>query len=297
MPTPGTAPRCPSWRLVLTMSLGFFALALGTAVHHVSGQGVASYSPLFSLPRLEGDFKVAPIWMGIDHGKNVVPFAGQSWDLKRDFNMISSYWFLDISGRLQTGPLGVRFLNEPRNFVGITASRNPPNKPAEARFEFTGLRVGVDLDLFRRNRLRAGLNVDYYAYFPIFTEAIATLNTAVDRDGKLVGTGKKILGDSPVTIGAHVFYSPMTDFYGWAPVAEVRVSWPWRAFSGTNVWDVELSAGLRTVPTVLGTVALKGGYRYTAVSFNEGQTFNGVSGTTQFDVALSGWFGELAYYY
>jgi hypothetical protein len=298
MSVSGTIRRRSSWHFSLAMSLGVLILALAGAVAPAWGQGLAGYSPLFSFPRLEGEFKLAPIWMGIDQGKNSVSAAGKTLDLKRDFLMINHYWFLDVSGRLQTGPLGLRFQCEPRDFVGVTASRNHPYAAAEARLEFTGLRVGADVDLFRRYKSRAGLNVDYYAYVPIFTEAIFTVNPVSDENGKVViAAGKKLQGESPVTIGAHASYSPMRDFYGWAPMVDVRVSWPWKAFSSTNLWDLEVTVGMRTVPTALGTMAVKGGYRHTELSFKDKQRFNGVAGTSDLDVTLSGWFAELAYYY
>jgi hypothetical protein len=79
-------------------------------------------------------------------------------------------------------------------------------------------------------------------------------------------------------------------------VAEARARWP---IAGTQVTDWEVSLGLKTPETILGTTALKGGYRRTSIEFNDHrhQHWNNVTVPTNLNVVLGGWFVELAYYY
>jgi hypothetical protein len=125
--------------------------------------------------------------------------------------------------------------------------------------------------------------LDLDLYKPIFTEAIQTDNG-----------GKKIQGESALTWGVHATYSPAASVYGLSGVFEVRTR---RPFLGTSVTDLELAAGLRGPESVLGAAALRFGWRSTGIEFHENQLYNNVSVRSEFNAVLSGWFGQLVYYY
>ena len=116
--------------------------------------------------------------------------------------------------------------------------------------------------------------MDYQFYRPVFTQTIRP-QAAV-----------QLIGANPFTMGAHAVYNPITNLWGMSGILEIRGRW---SLSGASVTDMDASIGVKSPETVLGSVALKSGYRRTAIEFTDSQT--------NFETALSGWFGELAYYY
>lgn len=247
--------------------------------------GIADpWSPLIFPPGLQGEARVTPIWIGIDSGNNSIPSLGIHWSLKNSFDMTRSYLFIDTMLRFGVGRFSIRGHYEPREFVGITRFRNNPLlHVADARLDYSGIRVGGDVDFFFGYGARVGANVDLDLYKPIFTEAIQTGNG-----------GKKIQGESALTWGLHATYSPNASIYGVSGVFEVRARWP---ILGASVTDVELAAGLRGPESVLGAAALRCGWRSTTLEFHGKQTFNDAVVDSEFDAVLSGWFGQLVYYY
>jgi hypothetical protein len=238
-------------------------------------------APLFSFPRLQGEFTVTPNWIAITNGKQTIPTLGITWDLKEQFGLTQTNLFVDFMARIQAGRISFRIHYEPRDFVGAKAAVSGP-LDAAARLSYSGVRLGGDLDVVQWYRSRAGLDMDYDQYSPVFSEAVRTLG------------GKQITGDAALTWGFHVFLNPPQDFYGVTALFEARCRWP---VSGTEVTDLRLSWGLRSPETILGSVALKAGYRRTNLEFTRSQLFNGNGVQTTLDATMSGWFGELAYYY
>jgi hypothetical protein len=244
-------------------------------------------SPLFSFPRLEGEARVTPIWTRLLYAKLVVPSLQTSWDLKDDFGLQSNVLFLDSMLRIQLGRLSFRLHYDIRDYKGTTPFTNLPNRPfAEARFDYSGLRLGGDFDVFQWGRSRIGVNLDYDLYSPNFTASINEANRA--------SAGKSISGTAALTLGMHLVYNPTFNVYGISAVGEARARWP---IMGTEVTDWEVSGGLKSAETVLGSVALRSGYRRTAIEFRDSAAFNNVGAATEFDAVIGGWFGELVYYY
>ena len=185
--------------------------------------------------------------------------------------------------RVQLSRLSGRLNYEIRDFDGNAPFQNVAGQPgAGARFTYTGIRLGADLDIFQRNRSRFGVDMDFDLYSPNFTESIQTQG------------GKSITGPAAVTIGIHGVYNPVFCFWGVSTMLEGRVRWP---ISDTKVTDWELSAGFVSPETMLGTMALKGGYRRTRVQFKDSQLFQNTGASTDFDITMGGVFGELVYYY
>jgi hypothetical protein len=116
--------------------------------------------------------------------------------------------------------------------------------------------------------------MDYQFYKPVFTQTIYPQ------------AATQVIGDNPFTMGAHAVYNPIRNLWGMSGILEIRGRW---SVSGASITDMDASIGVKSPETVLGIVALKSGYRRTAIEFADTQN--------NFETVLSGWFGELAYYY
>jgi hypothetical protein len=272
-------------RLAVSLVWGVLLLVAGgspAAAQELSGL-VDGFSPFVFLPRLQGEMKGRVTWAQLVSGNQSIPDLGINWDLKDNFNLSSGHLFVDYMVRVQLSRLSGRLYYEIRDFDGIAPLQNVPGQPsATARFTYTGIRLGADFDVYQRNRSRFGVDMDFDLYSPNFTESIQTLG------------GKSITGPAAVTIGMHGVYNPVFCFWGVSTILEGRVRWP---LSDTKVTDWEVSAGLVSPETMLGAMALKGGYRRTRVQFKDSQLFQNTGVSTDFDITMGGVFGELVYYY
>jgi hypothetical protein len=265
-------------------------LGVGAIPTQVAAQGLLGFAerfvPTISMPEVGGEARISALWVGIKSGTNTLPLQGVSRDLRNAFRMNKNHFFFDSMFRLQVSRFSLRIHGEPRNFVGASTYQNVLNNPAaEARLECGGVRVGMDFDLFQRGRSRLGINVDADASPPIFTESIQTSG------------GIRIAGETPVTVGLHLCYSPARNYCGITAVFEMCARWPFKTFSSTELNDLEIAAGLRSPETILGSVSLRGGYRRTELAFSDQQLYNGTATPCRFDAVMEGWFAELAYSY
>jgi hypothetical protein len=267
---------------------GFLLVGVTTSAVAQDFHGLLdAFSPFFSFPRLEAEARVTPIWTYLLYGKVSVPGQQLTWDLKDDFALEPNVLFLDSMVRIQIGRLSFRTHYNVRDYKGSTPVTNLPNRPfAEARFDYSGLRLGGDFDVLQWGRSRVGVNMDYDLYSPTFTASINQANPA--------SAGKQISGAAALTLGMHLVYNPTFNLYGISAVGEARARWP---ISGTEVTDWEVSGGLKSAETALGSVALRSGYRRTSIEFHDTEVYNNVGASTVFDAAIGGWFGELVYYY
>jgi hypothetical protein len=116
--------------------------------------------------------------------------------------------------------------------------------------------------------------MDFYATRPSFT-----------LDDPVLGV-VNIEAPRPATVGAHIALNPVS-------IGRLSVSMEGRARrsirTGTRINEYEIAAGLKTPETVLGTVALRGGFRYSDIGLEQNNH--------QVDVKWSGFFGELVYHY
>jgi hypothetical protein len=249
------------------------------------------FSPLFSFPPLQAEAKGSLIWMRLLNGKELA--GNQSFDFRNFWGMDSGALFLDSAVRLQWGPFGARLEWAMRYFKGDRGFTPGLAAVGVAAFDYSGLRIGGDFDVLRWNRSRIGIDMDYELYHP-------QLSVTSFLPGG--GSGAIILtGPTAVTLGFHVVYNPSYNLYGFTPVAESRARW---SILGSNVTDWEVAGGLKSAETVLGTMALRTGYRQTSVGFKDwGFIPLAAPGTpvgpvhAQVDVTMGGWFGELVYYY
>ncbi len=232
-----------------------------------------SLSPLVYPPCFQAETKVTPIWMYVAGGTLTAPGQG-TLTLREDFRLSRSALFLDTMVRLQAGALSVRVHYEPRAFIAYPTVPDNQTVTGVTDLEYSGVRLGGDLDLVRSKTSRVGLDLDYQFYAPTFTQTIQPLAPI------------SVVGENPFTLGAHAVYNPVRNLWGISGIFEIRGRW---TVSGASVTDMDASLGLKSPETVLGSVALKSGYRRTAIEFNDSQN--------NFETVLSGWFGELAYYY
>ncbi|AFM27688.1 hypothetical protein [Desulfomonile tiedjei] len=258
------------------------------------------FSPVFSFPPLQGEAKASLIWVQLLKGKETIPAAFQTFQFRDDWGMERSATFLDAMVRLQVGPFSARLNYGMRYFKGGEGSAAAPPLPGgtvgQAAFDYTGLRIGGDFDVFRWSCSRIGIDMDYDLYRP-------TLNVSGIITGPSVWRTTEVSGPSALTLGFHVVLCPTYNAYGFSPIAEGRARW---SIAGTNVTDWEIAGGVKTVETVLGVVALRSGYRSTTIQFKDwttvltvtnGQITVGTPWRAEVDVAMGGWFGELVYYY
>jgi hypothetical protein len=273
------------WILV-ALGCGLFLLQGGAGSAAAQGLLPSLFdprSPLVWIPPLQGEVTFTPIWVSVLSGKQTVPSLGLSWDMRRDFHIKQPELFLDTMVRIQAGRLGLRCVYELRDFTGTGNFQNLPNHPAgENRIDYSGIRIGADFDLYQRWLTRFGFDLDYNIYQAIFTETTQTLG------------GKKIQKTGPVTWGVHGSYNPVRTFFGASFICDACIRFP---LLGAELTDWRVSAGLRSPETILGSWALKGGYRQSNLKFKDGQFYNGLHVATDFDVTMGGWFLEFAYYY
>ena len=273
----------------LLIVLGMSLLVAANAQAQVLGAGNpnAPYLPFVYLPTLQAEVRATPIYMELSGGKEIVyefvdggTQPSSEHGLKDYFNMTKSDALFDAMVRLTAGPVSLRLHYDSRTFVGV--GRNSDLIYSVARLEYSGIRLGGDIDLFRWNGSRVGIDFDYDVYHPIFSESF----TAWPID-QVTKAGKIIEGEAAMTIGIHGEYSPTFTYYGMNPVFDANIRFPLRE---TKVTDFRVGAGVRFLETVLGTWALKLGYRRTNLDFRE-------SLVGRVETTFGGFFGELAYYY
>lgn len=255
-------------------------MLLGLAASTASAQDIRGltdpFSPLAMLPPLQAEFRVRGLAMNMTRGRITNSALVMSASLRDALRMNKTFLFLDNMVRLQGGRLSIRLHLEPREFVGQEDNLVTPGIPkAEARLDYTGWRIGGDVDIFRYDRSRFGLNADYHLHPLHFSEAIF-----------FPGAGVKVSGAELITVGVHGFYNPVTTFYGVTGVVEARARW---SLTKTDLTDIEFSAGAVFPETVFGRMSIKGGYRSTSLELTE-KPFN-------VDLTFGGFFAELAYYY
>ncbi len=285
----------PCFACAVSIAIVMFLVGPGlmTGQAQVPAGFINPYSPFVTIPWFQGEVRVTPIWMGVESGKNT--FGGHSWDLRHTFNLTRNCFALDAMVRVQVGPLSLRINGEQRDFVGTVTDKSGAVLPKkESHLEFSGYRSGLDFDFLNRCGARAGVNADYYWYSPFFTEAVITDPHYI---GNLRIDGKRISGGNPWTVGIHAACTVPRQFFGAWPVFEARVRWPLKIYTSPEITDLELAAGLRGPGTVLGGLAVRGGYRRTSITFQDAQIYHGVPTQSNFNAVLSGWFGELVYYY
>jgi hypothetical protein len=284
------------------LARNFFALTcIGFLLSFASVQSAGAqnfgwfnaWSPLTWFPTIEGDVKARLIWVNIASGSfsgiSVPGSVSEGGGLQTTFHMNKEELFLDSMVRFQLSRLSVRVSYEQRDFAGF---RQPGL--AEARVTYSGLRLGGDFDVIQWNRTRVGIDVDYDFFVPTFFFPLAPPANRVAR----------FTGPNAMTLGFHAIYNPLRTIFGASPIVEFRARWP---IQGTQVTDWEISGGLASASTLMGSFSLKAGYRNTQVA-DSAREINTAPVTPfdqsrisilspRFDVVFEGWFAEFAFYY
>jgi len=241
------------------------------------------FSPFLTWPPVQGEFTLTPTYMRVVSGKQTIPSLGISWNLRDDFAMKDPRFFLDAMFRFQIGRLSLRAHVNTREFIGTKKFQdNPSGQTGVARFDYSGYRVGGDIDILMFGNSRIGGNLDYDMYTPSFSESIQTLG------------GKKLVGGGPITIGAHAVLRPIPKFYGFSALFEARARWP---LAGADLTDWFIAAGIQGSETYIGTLGARAGYRSTTISFSDSQFHNFQEVSQNFNVVMDGVFAEFVYYY
>jgi len=242
------------------------------------------FSPFLTWPPVQGEITLTPIYMWVAGGQQTIPSLGISWSLRDDFALTNGHVFLDGMLRFQLGRLSLRAHVNTRDFDGTKKFRDlPAAQSSVARFEYSGYRLGGDIDILQFGNSRIGVNLDQDLYSPVFTESIQTAQG-----------GKKLLARSPVTIGGHVVLRPAPKWYGFSALFEARARWP---VAGADLTDWYVSAGIQGSETYIGTMGVRAGYRSTTISFSDAEFFNNQEVSMNFKAVMEGVFGEFVYYY
>jgi hypothetical protein len=225
--------------------------------------GVANrVSPFLFPPVFKAEVRVRPILIGID-GEVENRDTGALLDVRSDLGYED--WGAVVEGmvRAQLSRLSLRVHKEIylKTFEGTIS-----------RFDWPEVRLGMDLDLVDSYRFRLGLNMDYYLNKPRFSLGSSPMGSFVAD------------WPQPLTAGAHIrFNTPdlgvisgsFEGRYSTSLLTEVRMH------------EVDAALGLATPQTVLGTVGLRAGWRYTIMEYSIPKW--------QTDLKWSGIFLELAH--
>ena len=260
--------------------------------HAAKAQGVFGYftDNLIYMPQLTGEARITPMVMRVTQGSESL-YTGNgtkslSFTSDLGFNEETPI-FLDAMFQAGLGRFSFRFFFEQRNFTGRRYLLGD-GAHREARFEYSGIRLGVGADVIKRPALKAGVALDYDLYNPIFTNAIPFNVTNL--------WARRLVGDPACTLGAYVSYTIPVNYAGLAPTFDASYN---KSIMGSEVTDYRIAGGIELPTTILGTLALKTGYRRTNVQYSDKQYYdsNNNSQGTLVDITFGGIFAELAYYY
>lgn len=273
--------RTASAILLVCLFAGLFSASPAASQDYAGFFG--RFSPFLVWPPVQGEVTLTPIYSWIAQGRQTIPSLGISWSLRDDFALTNAHVFLDGMFRFQLGRLSLRAHVNVRDFDGQKKFQDlPGSQSGVARFEYSGYRLGGDIDLLQFGNSRIGVNLDQDLFPVVFTESVQTLG------------GKKITGRGPVTVGAHAVLRPIQSFYGFTPIFEARARWP---LAGADLTDWYITAGFQGSETYLGTMGLRAGFRSTTVSFSDSQFYNNQEVNMNFNAVMNGIFGEFVYYY
>jgi hypothetical protein len=186
--------------------------------------------------------------------------------------------------RVQAGRFSFRMNLDFCEFAGSRPRLNQPGQPdTDARFEYSGFRLAGEFDIVQWYESRIGVALDYDLYSAYFSESIYTN-----------GGGKKLSTPGPITLGGYVVLNPNVGYFGVSPMVEGRARW---TISGPAMTDWEISAGLRSAENLIGSLAIRGGFRSTSIEFLDNRSAINTPYPARLDAELQGWFGEIVYYY
>ena len=132
------------------------------------------------------------------------------------------------------------------------------------------LRIGADLDLISTQSTRLGLDMDICPNRPFFVSATSSLGLEADVDPRLR------------TAGIHLAYnSPDCGTLGWSFEGRARRE---ISVKNTKITELDLAIGVKSPETVLGTLSLRGGWRYSNILL--------INKPHETKIHLSAWLGD-----
>lgn len=124
-----------------------------------------------------------------------------------------------------------------------------------SRLDWPELRLGLDFDIIDREGFRFGGDFDFYPLAPQFSVSNNVFGVVA------FGT------DRPITLGVHAAYNPVC--LGTIS-ASCEARWRTSVVKDAGLNEVEVAAGIKFPMTMMGTMGVRGGWRYTTVSLTEG---------------------------
>jgi len=221
-------------------------------------------APVVFTPAFRGEVRGRPLYVSLS-GTVTSEATGQSIVLGRDVSMLTDVVVFETMARAQLGRLSFRIQNDCyiTGFLG-----------ENIRLDWPIWLLGADFDIVNRPALRVGVNADWSPFLPSLSFSDIPLGTY------------KLRTEQPVSAGLHATFNGL-DLWGLSPSLETRFG---LALTKKSKWDeVEVAAGLKGPETVLGSMALRGGWRGSWLKMTD-KAFTA-------DITWSGLFGELVYYY
>jgi hypothetical protein len=223
-------------------------------------------SPLVLPPCFQGEVKARPIFELVTEQTFRAPKLGAVLDLEKDLGFDDQFTIVEVMVRAQIASLSVRADYE----SPLSTSRS-----GLGHLDWPPFRMGLDLDLLDCRTCRIGVNGDVYWERPGLSVILPIIGS------------RFITWNRPITAGIHVAFNP-PGWGGLAPSFDSRVRWP--LTQNSRLTEFEIAGGLRTPQTVLGSTAVRGGWRYTRIELRN-------SDPSELDFTWSGIFGELVYFY
>jgi len=222
--------------------------------------------PFVFSPVLKGELRGRPIFTVATSGEFKMPSAGISIKLAKDLGFEEDVVIVDLMARAQIARLSIRTIYD----TWLSTFRSDLGHLSWPPFS-----AGMDIDLVNTSSVRLGANLDVYSQQPAFSIVLPVLGTT------------SIKWQRPATAGIHLAYNPV-GMGGLAPSLEARARWP--IIKDSRVTEYEIAGGATTPLTILGTTALRAGWRYTTIELRRKAEF-------ELDLTWSGLFGELVYLY
>lgn len=224
-------------------------------------------SPVVYLPFFRGELRARPQCVFLTKNQFTAPGLGLSVDLTKDLNFSETVVMIEFMGRVQMGRFSLRINQD----AWLHTSRSDLG-----HISWPSTRLGADVDLVDTNTARLGANVDVSTDKTRFSAVVPNRGTFASDF------------ERPITAGVHAALNPL-GVGGLSFSFDTRARWP--LTQHMRITDFEIAGGLKTPLTMLGTSAVRAGWRYTSLELrSENPTY-------EIDTVWSGVFGELVYFY
>ncbi len=220
----------------------------------------------FFLPPFQAEFRVRFLYQFMS-GELERISTGEGIELADELGLEHTTVIVQPMARAQFGRLSFRL-------YGDMYAREI-RAPGGSEIDWPVIWFGSDFDVIERESWRAGLTFDITPIYPEFTIGPNPLGAF------------RFKARRPATLGIFFAYNP-PDLGGMTPSIEVRARRGVR--TGTRLDEAEVSLGIRTPESVLGSIAVRGGWRYTAITCHS-------EGDHVIYPNFSAYFFDLVHYY